>query len=152
MKKILQYAQVVAAMSVAIQVFGYTPLQAKLKALSEIESGNDDNAVGRKGELSRWQIRRSVWEQHFPAKSDYRHFRKHAGNCAIAHILWLEEQYRKHAKRNPSAAQLYCMWNMGWAGFKRRDCLVSKCPAVVQERAERFANLYSEYVNESKKK
>lgn len=152
MKKVITYASLVSALTFINQSFGDSEMGAKLRALSSIESDNNDNAIGSKGERSRWQIRRSVWKQHFPGGGDGRGYMPFARDCALLHITWLEEQYRKYAKRNPSASQLYCMWNMGWAGFKRRDCLVSKCPAVVQERAERFANLYSEYVNESKKK
>ena len=38
-----------------------TPAMDRWSALSIIESGNDDHAVGRSGEVSRFQIRSELW-------------------------------------------------------------------------------------------
>ena len=40
---------------------------SKLEALSMIESGNNDLAVGQAGEVSRFQIRPQVWRQLQPS-------------------------------------------------------------------------------------
>ena len=37
---------------------------AKLRAISQIESNDNDKAKGRHGELSRYQLKRAVWKQH----------------------------------------------------------------------------------------
>lgn len=39
-------------------------LSILLSAIALVESGNDDNAIGRHGERSRYQITATVWRQH----------------------------------------------------------------------------------------
>lgn len=135
-------ALIIAAMSAGFNL----QTEAKLRAISAIETGDKDNVVGSRGELSRYQIMPSVWKKHFAKKKCELHIPAEAKRCAYVHVLYLEYKFQEaHAGREPSAAQLYCMWNIGLSGFRRRGWLTSNCPSVVRERAERFANLYIEY-------
>jgi hypothetical protein len=118
-------------------------LSTKLAALGQIESGNNDHKVGAVGELSRYQIRPAVWKQHFKGYKQNLSDPDEAARCAKVHALWLMHKYSEaNGWREASAAQFYCMWNMGYAGFRRRGYLTTNCPREVRERAERFANLY----------
>lgn len=120
-----------------------TELNAKLRSISAIETGHNDNAIGLKGERSRYQLSHAVWRQHYRGKTDNRRNPKQATQLAIIHITWLQDQYLKSKDRKPSAAQLYAMWQLGFEGFKRRQMLISSCSNRVQERCERFANIYT---------
>lgn len=116
------------------------------RALAQIESGERDNKRGAAGERGRFQIRPATWRRYAP--------RGLAHDKAVNPLLALdvarkycgdvEEKFIGEVAKFPSAAQMYCMYNMGFAGFKRRGFLVSKCPRAVQERAERFANLVTD--------
>jgi hypothetical protein len=122
--------------------------EAKLSALAAIETGGRDEVIGTRGELSRYQIMPSVWKKHFAKQQCKLHIPAEAKRCAYVHVLYLEYKFMEaNGNRKPSAAQLYAMWNLGLSGFRRRGWLTSNCPAVVRERAERFANIYTDYTH-----
>ena len=121
---------------------------AKLRAISQIESNDNDKAKGRHGELSRYQLKPSVWKQHFPSEKDSRHIPAEARRCAKAHLCWLEIQLclAKRVK-DPDPRDVYAAWNLGLAAFSRRDYNFAALPITIRQRAERFENLYSELRN-----
>lgn len=116
---------------------------AKLRALSQIESNDNDKAKGRHGELSRYQIKRSVWKQHFPSEKDQRHIPSEARRCAKTHLCWLEIQlcFIQRVKE-PNPRDIYAVWNLGLEGYARHDYAFSKLPTRIQDRAQRFTNIY----------
>jgi hypothetical protein len=123
-------------------------LNAKLRAISQIESGDNDNAKGRHGELSRYQLKRSVWKQHFPDEKDQRHIPSEARRCAKAHLCWLELKLCLVKKtNNPSPQDVYAAWNLGLEAYARRGYDPTKLPANIRSRSERFTNLYSDFRN-----
>ena len=120
----------------------------KLRAISQIESNDNDKAKGRHGELSRYQIKPSVWRQHFPDEKDQRHIPKEARRCAKAHLCWLELQLCLVKKtRDPDPRDIYAAWNLGLEAFSRRDYKFDKLPISIRQRAERFNNLYEAFRN-----
>lgn len=121
---------------------------AKLRALSTIESNDNDKAKGRHGELSRYQLKRSVWRQHFPSEKDQRHIPTEARRCAKAHLCWLELRLCLAQRvKNPQPRDVYAAWNIGLEAFSRRDYDFDRLPANIKKRSERFNNLYEEYRN-----
>ena len=121
---------------------------AKLRAISQIESNDNDKAKGRHGELSRYQIKRSVWKQHFPDEKDQRHIPAEARRCAKAHLCWLEVRLCLIKNtNNPSPRDVYAAWNIGLAAYARRDYNINKLPFNIRQRSENFTNLYEEYRN-----
>lgn len=115
----------------------------KLKALSQIESNDNDKAKGRHGELSRYQIKRSVWKQHFPSEKDQRHIPSEARRCAKAHLCWLELKLCLAQRiKEPSPKDIYVAWNLGLEGYSRHDFSFDKLPVRIQDRAQRFTNIY----------
>lgn len=121
---------------------------AKLRAISQIESNDNDKAKGRHGEISRYQLKRAVWKQHFPSEKDQRHIPSAARRCAKAHLCWLELRLclAKQTK-DPNPRDVYAAWNLGLEAFSRRDYDFDRLPDTIKQRAERFANLYSELRN-----
>lgn len=121
---------------------------AKLRALSQIESNDNDKAKGRHGELSRYQLKRSVWKQHFPNEKDQRHIPAEARRCAKAHLCWLELRLCLVTKTNhPEPRDVYAAWNLGLEAYARRDYNFNKLPANIRARSERFTNLYTDFRN-----
>ena len=121
---------------------------AKLRAISQIESNDNDKAKGRHGELSRYQIKRAVWKQHFPDEKDQRHIPLHAKRCAKAHLCWLELKLCLLKKtNNPHPRDVYAAWNLVLAAYSRRDYTLDKLPNNIRQRADRFTNLYEDYRN-----
>ena len=49
---------------IAIPCAGQSRLETRLRALAEIETGTKDLAIGRAGEVSRYQISPGVWIQY----------------------------------------------------------------------------------------
>jgi hypothetical protein len=96
-------------------------------ALSMIESGDDDNAVGPDGEISRFQIRRKLWpggDSQDP---------KTALTAAQSIIRPRLAQFQQSHKREATDFEFYVLWNAPWQA--------DHPSAVVTERARRFANL-----------
>ena len=96
-------------------------------ALSMIESGDNDQAVGPGGEVSRFQIRRELWTGGNPKDA-------HDALSAAREIMLprLEEFQRSH-QRPATDFEFYVLWNAPWR--------VDHPSASVTDRARRFANL-----------
>ena len=96
-------------------------------ALSMIESGDDDHAIGPGGEISRFQIRRELWP---------------GGNSQNPQVALAVAQeimrprlagFHQSHKREATDFEFYVLWNAPWQA--------DHPSAVVTERARRFANL-----------
>ncbi|PYM10170.1 MAG: hypothetical protein DME18_16820 [Verrucomicrobia bacterium] len=108
------------------------------EALGMIESGNNDRAVGRAGEISRYQIKKNVWRK-YSSSSRYSDM-DHAWQVAEQVFSIRVDEFQRSTGRSPDSFELYVLWNAPGqfraAGYKR-----SRISKVVAERAERFANL-----------
>ena len=108
------------------------------EALGMIESGNNDRAVGRAGEISRYQIKKNVWRK-YSSSSRYAD-KDHAWQVAEQVFSIRAREFQRSINRAPDPFELYVLWNAPGqfqaSGYKRNR--ISK---VVAERAKRFANL-----------
>jgi hypothetical protein len=96
-------------------------------ALSMIESGNDDSAIGPGGEISRFQIRRKLWpggDSQDPKIA-----------LAVAQEIMRPRLagFQQSHKREATDFEFYVLWNAPWQA--------DHPSTVVTERARRFANL-----------
>jgi hypothetical protein len=96
-------------------------------ALSMIESGGDDNAVGPGGEISRFQIRRKLWPGGDSQNAQVA--------LAVAQAIMRPRlvQFQQSHKRDATDFEFYVLWNAPWQA--------DHPSTVVTERARRFANL-----------
>ncbi|MGD0744750.1 MAG: hypothetical protein ABSA45_06310 [Verrucomicrobiota bacterium] len=96
-------------------------------ALSMIESGDNDCAVGPGGEISRYQIRPELWPGGNPTNTQTA--------LAAAHQIMLPriEAFSRSHQRFPTDFEFYVLWNAPWQ--------VDHPSAAVTERARRFSNL-----------
>jgi hypothetical protein len=97
------------------------------EALSMIESGNNDRAVGAVGEISRYQIRPELWPGGNP------HNPQQALSVAQRTMEPRLDKFQKKHKRKPTDFEFYVLWNAPW--------VVDHPSATIKERAQRYANL-----------
>src|SRR6266516_2940760 len=112
---------------------------SKLEALSLIESGNNDAAVGSLGEVSRYQIRPHIWREYSASRS-WRDSRISA-QVAENHLKSLEETFMKRAGRAPTDFDSYVLWNAGAAYYAKVGFSPARVHPVIRERAQRYVNL-----------
>src|SRR5215469_5493369 len=96
-------------------------------ALSMIESGNDDSAIGSLGEVSRFQIRPYLWPGGNPLNAGL------AQDVAQKIMKVRIAKFEHSHNRVPTDFEFYVLWNAP-------QQVNHPCRAVTK-RAERFANL-----------
>ena len=112
---------------------------SKLEALSMIESGDDDSAIGRFGEVSRFQIRPEVWRQYSQSSA--------FANCEVAsvvaqkHIDYLERLFRSRAGREATDFDFYVVWNAGFSYYEKAGFSADRVSRIIRNRARRYTNL-----------
>ena len=96
-------------------------------ALALLESGDDDRAIGRQGEISRYQIRPELWPGGNPLNT--------AVALANAHRIMRARiaAFERSHGRAPNDFQFYVLWNA--------PAQVDHPHPIVAERARRFVNL-----------
>lgn len=105
----------------------------RFAALSMIETGDDDRAVGQAGEVSRYQIRVSQWESVTNSSnySDSETAKKVVQQIMEPRIRAFQATYG----RQPSDFDFYALWNAP------QQALQGKLSPRVAERCQRFVNL-----------
>ena len=96
-------------------------------ALSMLETGDNDRAIGRGGEVSRFQIQRNLWPGGDPQDPQVA--------LAVAQQIMQPrlDGFQKTHKRDATDFEFYVLWNAPWQ---------AENPSLaVTERARRFANL-----------
>jgi hypothetical protein len=101
-------------------------------ALSMLESGDNDKAIGSRGEISRFQVKRAIW----PGGNS----RDPQVALAAAQGIMRPrlEKFQQDQKRPATDYEFYVLWNA--------PATISHPPLCVIERARRFANLVSRNV------
>ena len=126
-----------ATSSLSIVVFLlclYSRLQAadRWAALSLIESGDNDRAVGPHGEISRFQMQPELWKRYAPTNADWT---KPEDSLVVARAVMQErcDAFERSSHRLPTDFEFYVLWNAPGQ--------VNRPSRAVTRRAERFANL-----------
>src|SRR6266404_94970 len=112
---------------------------SKLDALSLIESGDNDSAVGRAGEVSRFQIKPEIW-RHYTESRNFNNSQI-AGLVANQHLLYLEGIFRTRTGREPTDFDVYVLWNAGASYYGRIGFSSDRVHHRISERADRYVNL-----------
>jgi hypothetical protein len=112
---------------IALSLAANASAMDRWSALSMIESGDDDRAVGPGGEISRFQIRRELWPGGDPEDL-------HVALSAAQEIMQARlDNFQKSHKRAATDFEFYVLWNAPWQA--------DHPSATVTERARRFVNL-----------
>ena len=103
------------------------PAMDRWAALSMIESGDDDNAVGPDGEVSRFQIRSKLWPGGDPENAQVA--------LAVAQAIMRPrlEEFQSSHKRPATDFEFYVLWNAPGE--------IDHPSQAVAARAQRFSNL-----------
>ena len=96
-------------------------------ALSMLETGNDDNAVGNGGEVSRFQIRPQLWPGGNPQDVQFA--------LSVAQEIMQDRvaTFQKAHNRPPTDFEFYVLWNA--------PVQADHPSQAVTDRAQRFENL-----------
>lgn len=116
--------------------FASTPevLPFHLRTIAQVETGNNPLQIGRDGERTRWQIRRTewiLWSSVPFQKADDMEGRRVAQSLLAGRINDFE---RRHG-REPTPQQVYLLWH--------RPARVFSPTLAEKNRAIRFANLFA---------
>jgi len=111
----------------------------RLYALSQIETGGDDEEIGRSGEVSRYQIMPSIWRHY----SDSQSYRDPETSTQVAQQHWiaLYKAFKDQTHREPTDFDMYVLWNTGQSYYAKRGFKPENLNAVVSDRAQRYVNL-----------
>jgi hypothetical protein len=111
----------------------------RLFALGQIETGGDDQEIGRSGEVSRYQIMPSVWRHY----SDSQSYRDPETSSQVAQQHWtaLYKGFKDQAHREPTDFDMYVLWNTSYGYYAKHGFQPEHLGAVVRDRAQRFVNL-----------
>lgn len=103
-------------------------------ALSQIESGNSDCAIGAAGEVSRYQMKPDVWRQYAATNADWQ---KPEDALRAAQEVMKDRcaVFEETFHRLPTDFEFYILWNAPGQ--------IRKPGKAVRERAGRFCNLVS---------
>lgn len=129
-----------------------------IDAIAIVESGNKNVSGDHGAALSPFQIHRGAWEdvkkrfgdptqaiylnvgERFEDIAQAGDLRMFARNCATGYAFILEERL-KRAGQEPTPANVYACWNLGFEGFKSRHFNLKLCPRVTVWKARRVADL-----------
>jgi hypothetical protein len=112
---------------------------SRLEALSQIETGDDDRAVGGAGEVSRYQIKPWIWRLY--SDSEAYSDQRISTQVAAQHLAGLAALFRKRTQREPTDFDLYVLWNAGPTYYNRIGFSMSRVHPIIRDRARRYANL-----------
>jgi hypothetical protein len=111
----------------------------KLQAISMVESGNNDYAIGKAGEISRYQIKPKVWKVY--SKSAAYTNTRISTYVAEQHLQSLQKQFKASTGREATDFDCYVMWNGGITYYSRIHFSARAVKRAIRERAERYVNL-----------
>jgi hypothetical protein len=114
-----------------------------LEALASVESGGNDRAVGRAGEVSRYQIKPDVWRRAVKAKGWKARDAEAAKRVANAILDERINRFKQATGREPTAREVYALWNAPGV-LAQQGWRCERLPKVVRFRCERFAKEMSE--------
>jgi|GEM_PF-1525304 len=131
-----------------------------LWALAQVESGDNPHAVGKAGEVTRYQVLPSTlrYIASLRVQEEARSFSKvnaltrsgaqvkdrisGVDGDVLFYLGHLNSKFSSATGRAPTPPEMYALWSIGFHGFQRRGFLLQRCPASKRDAARRFDNLY----------
>jgi len=105
------------------------------RCIAEVETGNNDDLMGKVGERSKYQISESVWRQHYGNRAFIECYGINADECAIKHLTWLSQ----NKLPSPAIFWLAYAWNAGLTRANEPEVSFSAYPF-----AKCVENLYND--------
>lgn len=110
---------------------------AFLRAIAEVETGNNPRKVGRLGERGQYQFRLATWRQHTKRPFGEAHSPSIAHAVASRHYDWILQTLQRNGKQ-PTPFMIAAAWNSGVTRVSS-----GRIPAVSRDYAQRVVNLAS---------
>src|SRR5689334_1077078 len=125
---------IITAVALGFEVSLKVQAMDRWAALSQIETRDNDSAIGAAGEISRYQIKPKLWRRYAAADANWKN---PIEALAAARELMKERciRFERSYNRTPTDFEFYVLWNA--PSQIERPC------KVVRERAERFCHLVS---------
>ena len=125
----------------------------ELMALAQVESGDRDYVIGKKGEVSCYQILPSTWKQYACGKYSVHYWsrKQWSAQVALRHSMWLGKEFSQESGYNkaPNSLEFYCLWNLGLEGFRKYSFSVQAVPSRTRNAAQRYQNLVYLYYSKN---
>ena len=104
------------------------------EALSMIESGNNDHAIGLVGEISRFQIRPELWPGGNPENP------QEALTVAQKTMQSRVDHFLRRHNRQPTDFEFYVLWNAPWQAGRHPSATVNEAVAAMISAAAKREN------------
>jgi hypothetical protein len=123
---------IIATVALGFEVSLNVQAMDRWAALSQIETSDNDSAIGAAGEISRYQIKPRLWRRYAPSDADWKN-PSHA--LATARELMRERcaEFQRSYNRPPTDFEFYVLWNA--------PAQIQHPRKAVRDRAERFCRL-----------
>ena len=110
---------------------------AFLRAVAEVETGNNPRKIGRLGERGQYQFRLKTWRQHTRRPFGEAHHPTIAHQVASRHYDWILQTLERNGRR-ATPYMIAAAWNSGVSRVSS-----GRIPAASRDYAERVVNLAS---------
>lgn len=122
---------IITTLALGLEVSLKVQAMDRWSALSQIETCDNDNAIGAAGEISRYQVKPKLWHRY--ARSD--DWKNPAVALAAARQIMRERcaGFEREYNRQPTDFEFYVLWNA--------PAQIERPRKAVRERAERFCRL-----------
>lgn len=119
-------------------------------AIAYIESGDKMRAVGAKGERTAWQILPTTWHAYVKP-GEKLNINSRVDAYVVANRIYAHNYVRfvQATGNYPTHIDVYSMWNLGFAGYKRRGFNIDKCPSITRRAAAKYLTLCMNYHSEN---
>ena len=133
-----------ATMFAATVMFSYAgPWDVpEIRALGMIESAERDTIIGKRGEVSRYQITPKIWK-YYSKEYNVAHWGDYKYAATIAYMVYtdMRKTLTLTLRRQPTDTEMYIMYNCGYGYFAKHDFAFTRIPWKLRERAMRYNNL-----------
>ena len=128
----MRLSVLIATVALGLEVSVKVQAMDRWAALSQLETRDDDNAIGTAGEVSRYQIKPKLWRRYARLEADWKN---PAEALSAAKELMRERcaRFESLYNRPPTDFEFYVLWNA--------PSQIKRPRKVVRERAERFSRL-----------
>lgn len=119
-----------------------------LAAISAVGSGDNDHLIGKRGEISRYQILPAIWVEHsrfIPLKVRGRYWNNDISAQVAERVIW-RIQNNLPAKLKDDPGILILCWKKGPTGAKRLSYHTQLAKPKTQDYCERVWNTYQEKI------
>jgi hypothetical protein len=125
---------IITTVALGLEVSLKVQAMDRWSALSQIETRDNDNVVGAAGEISRYQVKPTLWRRYARLDADY----KNPAEALVTAQQIMKERcsrFERSNSRPPSDFEFYVLWNA--------PAQINRPGKAVSERAVRFCHLVS---------